>query len=107
MKLIATLIAGGILTGTAALTVIDVVGTASETVAASSIATVVRAAQAEIGVHTGEMPWAVALTAAAASLSQGADAITVDGHTVRWALDGECYEATVPGEWSPVEVVSC
>ncbi len=107
MKLIASLIAGGILTTAAAVTVSDVVGPARETVGAASIATVVRAAQTELGVHQGTVAWSDALAAAAANLSQGGDAITVDGTTVRWTHEDGCFEATVPTEWSPVAVAPC
>ena len=107
MKLIAALIAGGILTVTAATQVTDIVAPAAETVAISSIQTVVRAAQVDLGVHQGTTLWADALADAAASLSQGGEAITVDGTTVRWVKDEHCFEATVADEWAPVVVAAC
>jgi hypothetical protein len=109
VKLISTLIAGGILTVTVATQIPDIVAPAAETVGGSSIQTVVRAAQVDLGVHQGKTPWADALAAAAAGLSQGGEAISIDGTTVRWEHpDTEaCFESTVPDVWAPVVVERC
>jgi hypothetical protein len=105
MKLLASLIAGGILSTTAVATVIDVIGPARETVGQSSIATVVRAAQPAALLENET--WPEALAAAAAVLSQGGEAITVDGTVIRWAQDDACFAADVPDVWAPVVVEAC
>jgi hypothetical protein len=107
MKLVAALVAGGVLTVAVATQITDVVGPAYEAVAVSSIQTVVRAAQTNIGAQNGTTPWPVALADAAVALSQGGDAITVDGTVVRWVLDQACFEADVPYLWAVVEVRDC
>lgn len=107
MKLIAALIAGGILSVTAATQVADVVAPAAETVGGSSIRTVVRAAQTDLGAHLGTTSWPDALSLAAGSLSQGGEQIAVTGTVVRWVLDEACFEADVPHLWAAVEVRTC
>lgn len=105
VKIVSSLIAGGILTATSLAIVDDVVGPASEIVAASSISTVVRSAQP--GFLLGYETWPEALANAAASVSQGGDALTVTGTTVRWAHEEACFEASVPDVWAAVVVTSC
>lgn len=105
MKLISTLIAGGILTGTSLAVVADVTTAASEVVATASISAVVRAAQP--GALLGYETWPEALANAAASVSQGGDALTVTGTTVRWAHEEACFEADVPDVWAPLDVQPC
>jgi len=105
--LIPALVASGVLTVTAGTAAMSVIEGAEEAVGGASIATVVRAAQTDLGVHTGTTSWTVALTDAAAGLSQGSEAITVDGTVIRWVKDDACFEANVPDEWAAVDVQPC
>lgn len=40
-------------------------------------------------------------------LRQGAEAVTVDGSRVTWAVDGYCWTVVVEDVFSPVDPVAC
>lgn len=105
MKIIAALVAGGILTSASVNMMDEVTKPASDMVGKTSISTVVRAAQPAF--LLGNQDWPGALEGALDDLTQGAEFLTVNGTVIRWANEYTCLEADVPDVWSRVETTEC
>ena len=76
---------------------------AYETTAFHSLRSVTQAAQA-LSMVTG-VPMAEALQST--ELRQGGETLTVDGTTVTWSIDGNCWTVNVPEHTSPLNVTPC
>lgn len=105
MKLIAALIATGVLTGAAVTAYQPLIDEALDVGAHHSVSAVARAALYD-HLLTGN-PWPQALADASQDMLQGAENTTVTGTTVRWVYDDYCAEATLPDPWAPVSLVTC